>query len=402
MPAFTYKGLDANGKTLRGLTEADSERHARRLLRDRGVIPVEVFASGARTRGRGLFMRPRRLRASSLALFTQTLATLLQAGLPVDDALTAIINQTEDQRIKPVIMEILTRVREGHTLESALGAYPAAFSDVYRATVGAGEQTRYLPVVLQRLAEHIQRTADLSQRIRLAMVYPAILVVVAIAVAAVLLAYVVPDVVAVFDERAGSLPRATRVLIALSDFIQHYGLHLLVGVLLLGWLLSRGLRNAEVRRQLHRRALQVPVLAPFIIQNDFSRYAQTLAVLLENGVDMVDTLMIASKTAGNTTLGAEMDDVLRRVRQGESLNGALRRQPHVPSLLCHLTASGESAGELPRMLHAAVAALERATNARLAILLSLLEPALILALGGLILFIVLAILAPIMQMNAIV
>ena len=400
MPAYDYTALDGTGKTTRGLTEAESERDARRLLRERGLIPITIDQSQRAQAAQKLPLgSSRRMSPEGLALFTQTLATLLQAGLPVDDAMSAIVNQTDDQKTKSTLVDVRAKVVEGRSLEAALADFPDTFSDVYRATVGAGEQTRHLPLVLMRLGDYVQKAAQVRQQIRMAMVYPAVLSAVSILVVTGLLVYVVPDVVSVFAQTDAGLPAITRFLIGLSEFVADHGLSVVVLLLVGAWGAQRSLRRPAVYRRVHAYALKLPLIADFIIKSEYNRFSQTLGVLLGNGVEMLDALTIASKSFANSILKDELDETTRRVREGESLNAALAKCDHAPRLVCHLVASGEASGELPQLLEAAANALERDTSARLNVMLNLLEPALILTMGAVVLFIVLAILLPIFEMN---
>jgi general secretion pathway protein F len=400
MPAFQYTALDHLGKTVRGTAEAESERHARRVVRDLGFIPVDVRPSRhTHPKQSRLPAWTRGLPRERLALFTQTLATLLQAGLPIDDALSAIINQSENEKMRAILVDVRAKLVEGHSFESALNNFPHAFDDVYRATVGAGEQTRHLPLVLQRLGEHVQRHAEVRSRIRMALVYPLVLITVSVLVVTGLLVYVVPEVVSVFAREAGELPLATTILIAVSGFVRAYFFHLLLALIAALWLMRRALRVPEIRRRAHAFALRLPGVSGFIEISDYARYSQTLGVLLGNGVEMLDALKIASKSAANLIIREELSEAIERVREGESLSAALAKCKTAPRLVNHLAASGETSGELPRMLEAAAASLERDVNARLTVIMHLLEPVLILVMGGLVLFIVLAILLPIFDMN---
>lgn len=402
MAAYDYTAIAGTGRTVTGFTEAESPRHARALIRERGLVPLSVdarYGADAATPRRG---RRLRVGADALALFTHTLATLLHAGLPVDEALRAIVEQTDDDRLKAVLAEVRTRIGQGKSMQEALDAFPGVFDEVYRATVGAGEQTRHLPDVLERLGEHVQRAAELRQQLRLAMIYPLILVAISVLVVAGLLFYVVPDVVAVFEHGGQHLPLVTRMLIATSEALRTHGLLVAAAAASLMLLGRRASRSAAVRRHLAGHALRLPVLGPLLAKTDFARFARTLSVLLANGVDMLDALTIASTSCANPLLREALDDACLRVREGEALSRALARIPHAPGLVAQLSASGESSGELPALLGAAADALERDAAGRRAVLLQLVEPALIVTMGAIVLFVVLAILLPIFEMNTLV
>jgi len=405
MSAFEYTALAGNGRKTRGLTEADSERHARRQLREQGLVPLTVRAVSAPAQPGGA--QPgvgsrEKLGTTDVVLFTRLLGALLESGLPLDDTLSAIAKQSADERLRRVVLEVRSRVLEGQSLADALARFPRAFPEVYLATVRAGEQTRLLPLVLQRVADYLERRQEVQQKVRLAMIYPGVLTVVSLLVVAGLLSFVVPEIVKVFEHSEQRLPAITLALLAVSDAFKTHGL-LALG-LLAGTGVAAGalLRRPGPRLALHRALLGLPLLGGFHRENDAGRFARTLGILLDSGLGMLDALDIAGKSVVNLVLRAELDDAAARVREGESLGAALARAPHLPPLLVHLAASGESAGELPKMLETAANSSERAVQLRLAVGLNLLEPALILTMGLVVLLIVLAILLPIFEMNQLV
>jgi general secretion pathway protein F len=405
MSAFEYTALAANGRKTRGLTEADSERHARRQLREQGLVPLSVqpaTTAQARTDGHSRATSRERLGTTDVVLFTRLLGALLESGLPLDDALSAIARQSADARLRRVVLDVRGRVLEGQSLADALSRFPRAFPDVFLATVGAGEQTRLLPLVLQRVADYLERRQEVQQKVRLAMIYPAVLTGVSVLVVAGLLTFVVPEIVKVFEHSAQKLPAITVALLAVSDAFKTHGL-LVLAVLAGAFIAFRALlRRPGAKRAWHRTLLGLPLLGAFYRENDAGRFARTLGILLDSGLGMLDALGIAGKSVVNLVLRAELEHASARVREGESLAGALAKAPHLPPLLVHLAASGESAGELPKMLETAANSSERAVQLRLAVGLNLLEPALILTMGVLVLLIVLAILLPIFEMNQLV
>lgn len=405
MAAYEYVALESSGRRARGLTEADSERHARRLLRERGLVPLSVRTTSAKASRPGHITPSTsnlRLSPTQVVLFTRLLGALLESGLPLDDALSAIAKQSSDPGLRRVVLDVRARVLEGQSLADAVAQFPRAFPEVYCATVGAGEQTRLLPLVLQRVADYLERRQEVQQKIRLAMIYPAALTIVSLLVVGGLLTFVVPEIVKVFEHSAQRLPDITLALLAVSDFLQRFGL-LLFACIFGAFLGARMLlRNRSVLRRWHGVLLTVPVLGVFYRENDSARFSRTLGILLNSGLSMLDALGIADKSVANLVLREQLEEAAARVREGESLAGALSRAPHLPPLLIHLVASGESAGELPRMLETAANASDRAVQLRLAVGLNLLEPALILTMGLVVLGIVLAILLPIFEMNQLV
>jgi general secretion pathway protein F len=404
MSAFEYTALEANGRKTRGLTEADSERHARRLLRERGLVPLNVAPTAARARPDAAAGGASRLRLGTpqIVLFTRLLGSLLESGLPLDDALSAIARQSSEDGLRRIVLDIRARVLEGQTLADAIGQFPRAFPEVYRATVGAGEQTRLLPLVLQRVADYLERRQEVQQRVRLAMIYPAVLTVVSLAVVVGLLTFVVPQIVKVFEHSEQQLPTITVALLATSAAVKQYGMVALAALIAAAAGLRVLLRRPAIRMRRDEWLLRLPVLGGFHREDDAGRFARTLGILLDSGLSMLDALDIAGKSVVNLRLRADLDGAAARVREGESLAGALARVPRLPALLVHLVASGESAGTLPRMLETAANTSERAVELRLAVGLNLLEPALILTMGLVVLTIVLAILLPIFEMNQLV
>jgi general secretion pathway protein F len=405
MSAFEYTALAADGRKARGLTEADSERHARRQLREQGLVPLTVRPAttpAVRAAGPAPATSRERLGATEVVLFTRLLGALLESGLPLDDALSAIAKQSGDARLRRVVLDVRGRVLEGQSLADALARFPRAFPEVFLATVGAGEQTRLLPLVLQRVADYLERGQEVRQKLRLAMIYPAVLTGVCVLVVAGLLTFVVPEIVEVFEGSAQRLPGITLALLAVSDACRAHGL--LALVVLAGVAMgSRALlRRPAARRAWDRLLLDLPLLGVFHRENDAGRFARTLGILLDSGLGMLDALAIAGKSVVNRVLRAELEHAASRVREGESLGGALAKAAHLPPLLVHLAASGEAAGDLPKMLETAANASERAVQLRVTVGLNLLEPVLILVMGGVVLVIVLAILLPIFEMNQLV
>lgn len=400
MAAFNFIALDRDGRPVRGLTEAESAKQARRALRERGLNPVDVAASHAPAgEGAAPGRRPRRLSGDDRILFTQLLATLLDSGLPLDDALGAIAKQSASKQLEALVLALRARVREGYSLEKSLGFFPTAFPEDYAATIGAGEQTRYLPLILRRMSDHLERRQEIQQRIRVASIYPAILVVVSLLVVGGLLTFVVPEVVKVFINMEQQLPLITRGLIAVSDFTAAYGAYGFAVILGAGFA-WRGLRrNPRVRGAIHRLGLRLPLFGSLIRNTDGARFARTLSVLLSSGVNMVPAVTICARSASNVCIRELLERTAARVREGESLSTPLAEAGVFPPLLVHLIANGETSGELTKMLDTAAAAQERSVQTLIAVMLGLIEPLLILTMGAVVFVIVLGILLPIFDMN---
>jgi general secretion pathway protein F len=308
--AYEYTALAANGRKTRGLTEADSERHARRVLREKGLTPLSVQATSDRSVvEKGMTAKTSRLRLgpTQVVLFTRLLGSLLESGLPLDDALSAIAKQSSDAALRRVVLDVRSRVLEGQSLADSVGQFPRAFPEVYRATVGAGEQTRLLPLVLQRVADYLERRQEVQQKIRLAMIYPAVLTAVSLLVVTGLLTFVVPEIVKVFEHSAQRLPGITLALLATSDFLKTHGV-LLLAALVSAWLGLRALlRRPAARFRWDGMLLGLPVLGEFYRENDAGRFARTLGILLNSGLNMLDAFRISEKSVVNLVMRAELE-----------------------------------------------------------------------------------------------
>jgi general secretion pathway protein F len=405
MTAFRYSAADAAGRDCQGVVEADSARQARQALRAQGLVPLAVEAvsgagaDGARRRGA-------RLSQSELALLTRQLSSLLAAALPIEDALGVLVEQAERQSQRELMAALRTDVRAGMALSDALALHPRAFPGLYRALIAAGEESGRLGPVLASLADFIEERARLQQKVGLAFVYPVVLTLVALAVVVFLLTYVIPQVVEVFVQTHQALPWITRAMIALSGFLREQGLLLLAMTALAVWGVRRALAVPALRLAWHARALNLPVAGPLLRILNTARFAGTLAILVGSGVPMLRALQAAGETVGNLSLRTRISEATDRVREGLSLSRALRNPDEAatgrrgfPPVLIHLIASGESTGRLPDMLARAAEMHSREAERRALLLTALLEPALILVMGGVVMTIVLAVLLPIIEIN---
>ncbi len=383
------------------MIQGDSARQARQLLRDSGLTVVdcaEVRRTGA-GRARGPLFG---VGAGEVAMFTRLLATLTRSGLPIDDALLALSEQTDSRAMKRIIHGVRGRVLEGHSLAEGFELYGRTFPALFTATVAAGEQTRHLPLVLERLADYLEEQEQINGRLRLAFIYPAILIATALLVVGGLLVYVVPGIVKVFVNVGHELPLLTRILIAASDFLVAWGglLALALVALALGlrWLLAR----PGPRRWLDARLLELPLLGKLTRAGNAARLTRTLAILLESGVPLVEALRIAARAVGNSVVREAISEAAVRVQEGTALHRALGVSRRFPPLTVHLIASGEAGGRLESMLDTAARAHEREVQGFVATFLAIIEPALILSMGAVVLLIVLAILLPIFELNQMV
>jgi len=404
MPAFEYKALDGAGKQHKGVLEADTARQIRQQLRDKGWTPLvvdEVEEREARQRKSFALFRPS-LNPADLALITRQLATLVRAGTPIDTALQAVSRQTEKPRLSNMLLAVRSKVKEGHPLAVAMGDFPHAFSDLYRATVGAGEQSGHLDAVLERLADYTETRHALRQKFQLALIYPVLIATVALAVVIGRVAYVVPKVVSVFEGIGQELPILTRGLIALSDFLQHNWVLLLsslvVAIVTVTWLL----RREGPKRRFHQLLLHLPLIARLVRGMNTARFARTFSILASSGVPVLDAMRISAEVVTNLPMRAAVEEAARRVREGSAINKALEHSGYFPPMTVHLIASGEASGNLDEMLERSAGAQEREMETLLGILLGFFEPFMILAMGGTVLVIVLAILLPIFDLNQLV
>ncbi|VXC16540.1 type II secretion system inner membrane protein GspF [Massilia sp. 9I] len=405
MPAFRYEAVDAGGATKKGVVNADSPRSARADLRVQGLTPLSVEmiaaqvdeAGVARSRGLG-----ERLSQVELALFTRQLASLLEAGLPLEQAFTALLEQAERPYVRDLIASIRSEVMGGVSFSSALSRHPRDFAEIYRALVSSGEQIGQLARVLSRLADYIERRNALVQKVRLAFTYPAIVTVVAFAIVIFLLTYVVPQIVSVFANTKQKLPFLTVMMLAISDFVRAYGIY--VAILLVGafWMWRRALRNPDLKRRWHTWLLNAPVYGKFERSLNTARFASTLAITTGSGVPILRALETSRDTLSNVAMAELVDQATASVREGVSLARALSAQKHFPPMLVHMIRAGEITGELPAMLERAANSQQADLERRTLTIAGLLEPVLILAMGLVVLLIVLAVLMPIIEINQLV
>ncbi|MBI5040191.1 MAG: type II secretion system inner membrane protein GspF [Gammaproteobacteria bacterium] len=403
MPAFEYTALDVDGREHKGVLEGDSPRAVRQQLRERQWTPLNVQEVAAReAKSARRFSLVRGVAAADLALMTRQLATLVRSGLPLEESVRAVSQQTEKARLKSMLLGVRSRVMEGHSLAAGFAEFPHVFPELYRATVAAGEQSGHLDVVLERLADYTESRQQLRQKIQLALFYPALLTILAISVVALLLTYVVPQVVQVFQNIGQQLPLLTRGLIALSDFMRAYGPALLVLLVFAvagsSWLL----RKPGPRRQWHAFLLRLPLVSRLTRGLNTARFARTFSILLASGVPALEALRISAEVIGNLPMREAVEEAARKVREGSSIFSALEKSRYFPPLTLHLIASGEMSGKLEDMLERAAISQEREIEVMVATLLGLFEPLLIVVMGGLVLIIVLAILLPIFDLNQLV
>ncbi|PUA19098.1 type II secretion system inner membrane protein GspF [Glaciimonas sp. PCH181] len=405
MPAFRYEAVDAVGGTVKGVLNADSAKVARTDLRAQGLLPISVEAVGAQMDAAGNLQRRRfgeHLSTIEIALFTRQLASLLEASLPLEQALTALLEQAERTYQRDLIASIRSDVMGGASLSSALASHPRDFVDIYRSLVASGEQIGQLARVLSRLADYIERRNALVQKIKLAFTYPAIVTVVAMVIVIFLLTYVVPQIVAVFANTKQKLPLLTVLMLGASDFVRHYGWLVLIGLITLFYSWRTALKNPATKMRWHTWLLSAPIYGKFERSLNTARFASTLAITTGSGVPILKALETSRDTLSNLALREQVDTAAANVREGVGLARALALHKHFPPMLIHMIRAGEVTGELPAMLERAANAQEQDLERRAMTIAGLLEPALILAMGVVVLLIVLAVLMPIIEINQLV
>lgn len=404
MAGFKYEAVDAvTGHSRKGVLEADTPRQARAWLRENGMLalalePLAEDAAAPRTRR----SRRRGLSANQLNLVTRQFAVLLEAGLTIEHSLNALIEQVESEGERDILAAVRSDILAGHTLARALERHPDTFPEIYRTMVSAGEHSGHLNEVLLRLADYLEARRALRQKIGLALIYPAIISVVAFLVVLALLTFVVPQVVSVFRDTHQTLPLLTRALLASSGALRAYGIYLLVLAVLAVLGFRRALRRPDFRFRFQRALLRLPLLGRLLRAVNTARLASTLAILVGSGVPLLTALRAGAGVVGSLPMRRALEEAAQKVAEGGSLSRALEREKIFPPLFIHLIASGEASGRLQQMFERAAAQQTQELEGRAAVLTGVLEPALILAMGGMVLLIVLAILLPVFEMNQLV
>ena len=402
MAAFEFQALDSKGKQHKGVLEGDSSRQVRQQLRDKGWTPLSVEASidkQAKRSGFSLFARGPSLSVPDLALITRQLATLIAAGLPIDEALRAVSEQSEKQTVKSMVLSIRAKVLEGHTLADALKEFPRAFPHLYRATVSAGEHAGHLDGVLNKLADYTEAQQAAHTKIKLAAMYPIILGFVAIGIVIGLLTYVVPDIVEVFVRNGQELPGLTQAMLDLSHLITDYGFFIAILIFLLISGFTYSLRNPKFKYRYHLFLLTAPGISGFTKSANTARYISTLAILTSSGVPLVEAMRIAAKVVENLPIQAGVKEATTQVSEGGTLSKALTATGYFSPMMLHMIASGESSGELDDMLARTSAQQQATLEATIEALVKMFEPMMLLFMGGMVAMIVAAIMLPILELQ---
>ena len=404
MAAFEYKALDiSTGKQTKGVVEADTARHARSQLRDMRLTPISiepVTEKEAKQAGFSIFKK--RISVAELALITRQIATLVAAGLPIEEALKAVGQQCEKERLASMIMAVRSRVVEGYSLADSMAEFPHIFDDLYRAMVASGEKSGHLDVVLNRLADYTERRQQLKSKLQQAMIYPTALTIVAILVVSILLAVVVPQVASQFQHMGQDLPWATQTLISMSDFVRDYGIGIVVTIMVALVVFQRAVQKPNFRMKYHKTLLKLPVVGKVSKSLNTARFARTLSILSASSVPLLDGMRIASDVLLNVKVKQAVEEATSKVREGSSLGASLTATKLFPPMMLYMISSGEKSGELEQMLERAADNQDRQFEANVTIALGVFEPALVISMAVVVLFIVLAILQPILALNNLV
>jgi general secretion pathway protein F len=403
MGAFEYTAVDPGGKQHHGVLEGDTARQVRQQLRDRDLLPINVTESAQKESTRqSSFSLGGGLSASDLAVLTRQLATLVQSSMPLEEALAAVGEQSENARLKTIVLGVRARVREGFSFAEGLKDFPRAFPDIYRATVEAGEQSGHLDAVLERLADYTENRQELMQKIRNAMIYPIVLLTFCMLIVTLMMTYVVPKVVGVFTNTGEDLPGPTAALIAFSEFLQSYGWLVLVLIAIGIFAFRQLLKKPGPRKQFDAFMLRVPVTGRILRGLNTARFTRTFSIMTGSGVPVLEGLKISAEVITSVPMREAVEEATLRIREGAPIGLSLGKAKQFPPLCIHLISSGEASGQLEAMLSKAAGQQEREMDGLIGTLLNILEPGMIIFMGIMVLSIVIALLLPIFEMNKLV
>lgn len=408
MPAYSFEAVDAEGVARKGVLEADTARSARSMLRAQALVPLSVEPVGAgnatadtpgKSRGSRAIFVGRVFSTTKLAVWTRQLAGLVTAGLPLERALTALTEESEDERQRDLLASLRSEVNAGSPFGKALAQHPREFAPIYTAVVSAGEQSGHLGLVLERLADDLEDQQELKSRMIGAALYPAIVTLVAIVIVMFLVGYVVPQVANVFAGTKRALPFLTVAMLAVSDVVRHQGLWVLLALVLAGLGLKLALRSEGFRERFDSMVLRLPLIGRLAAGYNAARFTSTLAMLAAAGVPILRALQAAAETLNNRAMRADAMDALVLVREGAPLASAMAQKKRFPGLVAMFARLGEQTGQLPTMLQRAAKQIGSEVQRRAMALATILEPLLIVAMGLVVMLIVLAVLLPIIQLN---
>ena len=407
MASFSYVALTPEGRRKKGIIEADSEKQVRQKLRKQSLVPVEVKSAAGQLKGdtgkgsRFTLMRTS-MNSAALCLATRQLATLVEATIPVEEALATVAEQCEKPGQKALLSEVRSQVLEGKSLAEALSRFPRVFSRLYRSMVAAGEKSGHLDTVLERLADYTENQQKIKAKIIQAMIYPTVLTLVAVGVIIVLLTSVVPKVVSQFAHMKRALPTSTNILIAISDFLRDYGLYIGIALIVIIFAIGALLRKPSISMKWDTVILGMPVVGKVAKGLNTARFARTLAILNSSAVPLLDGMKISGEVLSNAKARELLQNAASEIREGRSLHEALTATGLFPPMMLHMIAAGEKSGELDSMLKRAADSQDSECERLVSMALSIFEPRLIVSMAGVVLFIVMSILQPILQMNSMV
>ena len=404
MGAFEYQALNTKGNTVKGVTNGDHARQVREELRAQGLSPLEVREISARQANNkkgGVNAKTRRLKisGSDLSILTRQMATLINSGMTIEETLNAMINQSEGHKVKTIMSDLKSLVTEGQSLSEAIATYPKSFPEIYHSSIYAGEQSGTLGDVMERLADYLENRQSMQQKVSTALIYPVFLTIICVLIVIALVAFVVPQVVRVFEDSDQQLPMLTRGVIWFSETLQTYGLALLIlfGVLFLG--LKFIFSQEGPKRWLHGLFLKLPGIKRMTRNLNASRMARTLSILVSSGVPLLTSMKASEGVMSNVVLRKDLARAAEEVSQGVSISRALDKSSHFPPLIVQMVASGENSGKLDHMLDKAATATENEVQTRIAMMVGIFEPTMILIMGVVVLLIVMAILLPIFELT---
>lgn len=403
MPVFDYKAINKQGKEQSGSLEADSAKSARNKLKEQQLIPLEVTEvqdrSIKKTDKSWRNLSRNKLSIAELSLVTRQMATLLASGLPVDETLQAVSEQTDNDKVTRIIKGVRSKVLEGHSLSASMGEFKEAFSDLYCATISAGEHSGYLHMVLQNLADYTEKQHQFNKKLQQAAVFPALMITVSLIIVSFLLVYIVPKMAEVFQDSGQPLPFLTVALLNISNFLQSHGILLISGIVIAIFCIKKLLQNRTNKYKFHLFLLRMPMISKIIKVSNTARYARTFGILSKAGVPVLESMDTANYVVTNLPMQKALNEARQKVKEGVNISRALKESKYFPPMSIHLIASGESSGKLETMLDKAATYQEQEIESLIATFLSLFEPVMIILLGLIVLVIVLAILLPIFQMN---
>ncbi|MGF1802058.1 type II secretion system inner membrane protein GspF [Vibrio gigantis] len=401
MAAFEYKALDAKGKSKKGSIEADNARQARQRLKEQGLMPVEMTEAKAKTAkgAQSSTSFKRGISTPDLALITRQISTLVQSGMPLEECLKAVAEQSEKPRIRTMLLAVRSKVTEGYSLADSLADYPHIFDELFRAMVAAGEKSGHLDAVLERLADYAENRQKMRSKLLQAMIYPVVLVVFAVAIVSFLLATVVPKIVEPIIQMGQELPQSTQFLLASSEFIQNWGIQLLLLIIGVIVLIKTALKKPGVRMSWDRKLLSIPLIGKIAKGINTSRFARTLSICTSSAIPILEGMKVAVDVMSNHHVKQQVLQASDSVREGASLRKALDQTKLFPPMMLHMIASGEQSGQLEQMLTRAADNQDQSFESTVNIALGIFTPALIALMAGLVLFIVMATLMPMLEMN---